>query len=116
MTTLPREQWERTESADWWRAGQAARQQINGAATEKMLDLANVQAGSRVLDVAVGTGEPTLMAAHRVGRRGSLLATDHSASMLNVAAEAARKESLTNVETRVMDARTWSSTWTHLTQ
>ena len=48
MTTFTRtrEQWERKESADWWNAGQAARQQIIGAATEKMLDLAGVQAGS----------------------------------------------------------------------
>jgi SAM-dependent methyltransferase len=106
MTTFTRtrEQWERKESADWWSAGQAARQQIIGAATEKMLDLAGVQAGSRVLDVAAGTGESTLMAAQRVGGRGYVLATDHSSSMLSVAAEAARKESLTNVETRVMNA------------
>jgi ubiquinone/menaquinone biosynthesis C-methylase UbiE len=104
MTTLTREQWERKESADWWRAGQAARQQIIGAATEKMLDLAGVQAGSRVLDVAAGTGESTLMAAQRVGGRGYVLATDHSSRMLSVAAEMARKESRTNVETRVMNA------------
>ena len=44
------------------------------------------------------------MAARRVGPTGSVLATDDSASMLNVAAEAARKEGLTNVETRVMNA------------
>jgi len=88
MTTFTREQWERKESADWWNAGQAARQQIIGAATEKMLDLAGVQAGSRVLDVAAGTGESTLMAAQRVGGRGYVLATDQSSSMLSVAAEA----------------------------
>jgi ubiquinone/menaquinone biosynthesis C-methylase UbiE len=104
MTTLTREQWERKESADWWSAGHALRQQALGAATEMMLDLAAVQLGSRVLDVAAGTGEQTLMAARRVGPTGSVLATDHSSSMLNVAAEAARKEGLTNVETRVMDA------------
>ena len=104
MTTLTREQWERKETADWWSAAQARRRQIYGAATEKMLDLAGVQAGSRVLDVAVGTGESTLMAAQRVGGRGYVLATDHSSTMLSVAAEAARKESRTNVETRVMNA------------
>jgi len=103
MTTLTREQWERKETADWWSAAQARRRQIYGAATEVMLDLAGVQAGRRVLDVAAGTGEQTLMAAHRVGPTGYVLATDHS-SMLNVAAEAARKEGLTNVETRVMNA------------
>jgi ubiquinone/menaquinone biosynthesis C-methylase UbiE len=102
--TLTPEKWGNKESADWWSAGQARRQQIYGAATEMMLDLAAVQAGSRVLDVAAGTGESTLMRARRVGPTGNVLATDNSASMLKVAAEAARNEGLTNVETRVMDA------------
>jgi ubiquinone/menaquinone biosynthesis C-methylase UbiE len=104
MTTIPPEKWGLKESADWWSAGQAARQQIYGAATEMMLDLASIQPGSRVLDVAAGTGESMLMAARRVGPTGYVLATDNSSSMLNVAAEAARKEGLTNVETRVMNA------------
>ena len=103
MTTLTREQWERKETADAWSAAQARRRQMYGAATEMMLDMAAVQPGSRVLDVAAGTGEQTLMAARRVGPTGYILATDHSSSMLNVAAEAARKEGLNNVETRVMN-------------
>jgi ubiquinone/menaquinone biosynthesis C-methylase UbiE len=102
--TLTPEKWGRKESADWWSAGQAARQQLYGAATETMLELAGVQAGSRVLDVAAGTGESTLIAAARVGSKGHVVAADVSASMLNVAAEAARKAGLTNVETRVMNA------------
>ena len=102
--TLTPEQWGRKESADFWSAGQAARQQNYGAATEMMVDMAGVQPGSRVLDVAAGTGDSTLMAAHRVGPSGYVLAADVSASMLNVAAEAARKASFTNVETRVMNA------------
>jgi SAM-dependent methyltransferase len=104
MTTLTREQWERKETADSWSAAQARRRQIYGAATEMMLEVAAIQPSSRVLDVAAGTGEQTLMAARRVGPTGYVLATDHSSSMLNVAAEAARKEGLKNVETRVMNA------------
>jgi len=104
MTTLTREQWERKETADWWSAAQARRRQIYGAATEMMLEVVAIQPSSRVLDVAAGTGEQTLMAARRVGPTGYVLATDHSSSMLNVAAEAARKEGLKNVETRVMNA------------
>jgi SAM-dependent methyltransferase len=102
--TLTPEKWGRKESTDWWSAGQAARQQIYGAATEMMLDLAGVQADSRVLDVAAGTGESTLMTARRVGPKGHVLAADVSASMLNVAAEAARQAGFANVETRVMNA------------
>ncbi|HXV78793.1 MAG TPA: hypothetical protein VEG60_02830 [Candidatus Binatia bacterium] len=71
MTTLTREQWERKESADWWSAGQARRQQIYRAATEMMLDLAAVQPGSRVLDVAAGTGEQTLWLLAALGREGT---------------------------------------------
>ena len=102
--TLTPEKWRNKESADWWSAGQARRQQTYGAATEIMLDSAGVQPGSRVLDVAAGTGDQTLMAARRVGPTGNVLAIDDSASMLKVAAEAARKEGLTNVDTRVMNA------------
>jgi ubiquinone/menaquinone biosynthesis C-methylase UbiE len=104
MPTFTGEQWGRKESADWWRAGQAARQQVYGTATEVMLGLASIQPGSRVLDVAAGTGDQTLMAARRVEPTGNVLATDDSASMLKVAAEAARNEGLTNVETRIMNA------------
>jgi ubiquinone/menaquinone biosynthesis C-methylase UbiE len=103
-TTLSPEKWGLKESADWWSAGQAARQQTLGAATEMMLDVASIQPGSRVLDVAAGTGESTLMAARRIGLTGNVLAADHSPSMLQVGVEAARKEGLTNVETRVMNA------------
>jgi ubiquinone/menaquinone biosynthesis C-methylase UbiE len=90
--------------AEGWRHGAAARAQFLGAITEMMLDLAGVGPGSRVLDVAAGTGEQTLLAARRVGPDGSVLATDIAASMLAVAAEAARRDGLSNVETRVMDA------------
>jgi hypothetical protein len=44
-----------TENADRWSAGQALRQQIFGAATKMILDVASVRPGSRVLDVAAGT-------------------------------------------------------------
>ena len=76
--TLPPEKWGLTESADWWSAGQVRRQQTYGAATEMMLDLAGVQEGSRILDVAAGTGESTLMAAGRVGSTGYVVAADVS--------------------------------------
>lgn len=102
--TLPAEKWGLKETADWWSTLRAARQQVYGAATDMMLDLAEVHAGSRVLDVAAGTGESTLIAARRVGPMGHVLAADVSASMLTVAAESAHKEGLTNVETRVMNA------------
>src|SRR5512132_4074999 len=92
------------EGAERWHRGKAQRAEATGSANELMLNLANLRSGDRVLDVAAGTGEQTLMAARRVGPTGYVVATDHSSSMLNVAAEAARKEGLKNVETRVMNA------------
>jgi SAM-dependent methyltransferase len=68
-----------------------------------MLDLADLRTGNRVLDVAAGTGDQTLLAAQRVGPSGYVLATDISTSMLNAAADAVRRVGLMNVETRVMD-------------
>jgi SAM-dependent methyltransferase len=74
-----------------------------GPATEIMLDMADVRPGSRVLDVAAGAGEQTLVTARRVGPDGHVLATDISANILEFAAAEARGAGITNVETRVMD-------------
>ena len=90
--------------AEGWQRRKAQGAKVNVVADEMMLDLANLRAGSRVLDVAAGTGEQTIRAAQRVGPSGYVLATDVSASMLNLAAAAIRDAGLSNVETRVMDA------------
>jgi SAM-dependent methyltransferase len=92
------------EVAEQWQRGKAQRDDVNAAANEMMLDLANLRPGHRVLDVAAGTGDQTLMAARCVGATGYVLATDLSTSMLKLAADAAREADLTNVETRVLDA------------
>jgi ubiquinone/menaquinone biosynthesis C-methylase UbiE len=92
------------EGAEQWQRGKAHRAEVTGPANEMMLDLADLRIGDRVLDVAAGTGDQTLMAAQRVGATGYVLATDISASMLKIAAEAARNAGLTNIETKVMDA------------
>jgi ubiquinone/menaquinone biosynthesis C-methylase UbiE len=96
--------WESSEVAERRNCGRARRVQIHGPATQMMLDLAEIRTGNRVLDVAAGTGDQTIMTAQRVGPTGHVLATDISASMLKLAADAAREAGLTNVETRVMDA------------
>ncbi|KRT54440.1 class I SAM-dependent methyltransferase [endosymbiont of Ridgeia piscesae] len=59
--------------------------------------------GSRVLDVAAGTGEQTLAVARRVGSEGWVLATDISPSILHFAGQSARAEGLNNVATRELD-------------
>ena len=96
--------WESNEIAERRNRGRAQRFAMHGPATQMMLDLAGVKTGTRVLDVAAGTGDQTLMAAQRVGATGYVLATDISASMLKLTADTAREAGLTNIETRVMDA------------
>src|SRR5215475_15903167 len=91
-------------AAEGWRSGATARAFL-GPITERMLDLAGIGSGHHVLDVAAGTGEQTLMAARRVGPHGFVLATDIADRMLAYLDETARNEGLTNVQTRLMDAR-----------
>ena len=97
--------WSSQEVAERRNRGRARRGEIQGPATQMMLDLAEVRTGSRVLDVAAVTGDQTLMAGQRVGPSGYVLAIDVSASMLKLAADAAREAGLMNVESRVMDAQ-----------
>ena len=92
------------ERAERFSRMQAQRNEAHGPATEMMLDLADLRTGNRVLDVAAGTGDQTLLAARRVGPNGYVLAIDLSANMLNTATDAVRRAGLTNVETRIMDA------------
>ena len=91
-------------AAEGWQRGATARAHLTPI-TERMLDLAGIGSGHRVLDVAAGTGEQTLMAAMRVGVQGFVVATDIADRMLAYLDEAARIKGITNVQTRLMDAR-----------
>ena len=56
----------------------------NGAelVTDKMLEMADISLGNRVLDLASGAGNQTLIAAKRVGPNGHVVANDISPTML----------------------------------
>jgi SAM-dependent methyltransferase len=96
-----RAQWD-TAAEAWDRWGPFIGRWL-GAATQRMLDAAKIDAGSRVLDVAAGAGEQTLAAARRVGARGSVLATDISPGILAYAQRAAEAAGLSNIQTRELD-------------
>jgi SAM-dependent methyltransferase len=96
-----REQWQAAAEA-WHRWGPTLHQWL-GEATKVMLEMAGIREGQRVLDVAAGAGEQTMVIAQRVGPTGSVLATDISSNILDFAGQAARGAGLKNVETRVMD-------------
>src|SRR5438477_18724 len=71
---------------------------------ERLVELAGVEPGSRVLDVAAGYGEPSLTAARRVGPKGSVVATDISAEMISFGRERASAAGLENIEFVESDA------------
>jgi ubiquinone/menaquinone biosynthesis C-methylase UbiE len=72
--------------------------------TVQMLELAGIQAGKRVLDIAAGDGDQSMMAARIVGTEGYVLATDISSNLLAYASSSAEEEGLKNFQTKVMDA------------
>ena len=83
-----------------WNIWEQGAQHLN----ERLVDLARIRPGHRVLDVGTGLGEPALTAARRVGPNGSVVATDLSSALLSLAREEAVRLGLRNVEFREMDA------------
>ena len=96
-----REQWQNAAGA-WNEWGGLLREWL-GAPTEIMLDMAKIGAGARVLDVAAGAGDQTLMAAERVGKSGFVLATDISPKILEFALSNARAHGFDNVRVSEQD-------------
>ena len=66
--------------------------------SERLVELAAVEPGSRVLDVACGYGEPSLTASRAAGSDGGVVATDISAEMIAYGRERARAAGIDNIE------------------
>lgn len=97
-----RREW--TEAAAGWRKWHAQLEVLGGAATEAIVEAAQVSPGLRVLDLASGTGEPALSLAQAVGPTGSVTATDLVPEMLAAAAEHAQQRGITNITFQQADA------------
>jgi ubiquinone/menaquinone biosynthesis C-methylase UbiE len=106
MDDVERQQQEaaRARAVAFWRQHDEMEARLTRPVSERMLDLARISPGMRVLDVAAGRGEPALPAAHRVGPHGWVLAVDQSEGVLQIARERASREGLKNVEFQVADA------------
>jgi ubiquinone/menaquinone biosynthesis C-methylase UbiE len=73
------------------------------AVTEGMLELAALQPGARVLELACGPGGLGLAAAQRIGPDGEVVISDVVAEMTAIAAARASALGLGNVSTRELD-------------
>ncbi len=89
---------------EFWRRYDAIEARLSAPLSERMLDLAAIAPGMRVLDVATGRGEPALRIAKRVGSHGSVLCVEPAAAILQIAREQAAQQGLTNLEFRESDA------------
>ncbi len=74
--------------------------------SRKLVELADLEPGKTVLDVATGYGEPALTAARAVMPGGHVMATDIAPNLLAFGRERAARAGLDNVEFRESDAET----------
>jgi ubiquinone/menaquinone biosynthesis C-methylase UbiE len=65
----------------WWPHIEKAAQSLSN----RLVDLAEISTGQRILDIATGIGERALTAARVVGTTGHILAIDISTEMLAIA-------------------------------
>jgi ubiquinone/menaquinone biosynthesis C-methylase UbiE len=77
----------------WWKTFENGAQKVS----DRLIELANIESGDKVLDVATGIGEPAISAAKIVGNSGRVTATDISSEMLAIAEERARSMGLHEV-------------------
>lgn len=92
-----RNTWE--SAAPGWAKWEHAFTKAFSDATDKLIDMAGVQPGMRVLDLACGTGSQTVRAARRVGPSGEVVASDISETMLQFVNDNASTEGLGNIDT-----------------
>jgi SAM-dependent methyltransferase len=100
--TGQRQQWD--SAATGWKKWSELIDLASSAVSERLVQLAGVEPGSRVLDVAAGYGEPSLTAARTAGPNGSVVATDISAQMLAYGRERVAAAGLDNIEFVEADA------------
>ena len=92
------------EASKGWREWSEFIDRTTAPVSERLIAMARVEPGQRVLDVAAGYGEPSLTAAKLVGPEGEVVATDISAGMLAYGRERAAAAGHQNVEFIESDA------------
>jgi ubiquinone/menaquinone biosynthesis C-methylase UbiE len=91
--------WEE-KSAEWKKTAYETVSK-DDAPNQLLIDLAGIRAGDSVLDLASGTGEPSISIALHVGGKGRVTATDVTPNMLNTARQRAERLGLGNMNFEV---------------
>ncbi|HEY6836895.1 MAG TPA: methyltransferase domain-containing protein, partial [Gaiellaceae bacterium] len=97
-----RRDWDK--AAHGWNRWQEFIYSSTAPVSERLVELADVKQGDRVLDVAAGAGEPSLTAAKAAGPEGGVVATDISPTMLAFGRERAAAAGIDNIEFVEVDA------------
>jgi enediyne biosynthesis protein CalE5 len=85
----------------WWQTIERGAQKVS----DRLVGMAEIKPGNRVLDIATGIGEPAVTAAKRVRPNGKVVATDISSQMIVIAKSRAKSLGLdTIIEFREGDA------------
>jgi ubiquinone/menaquinone biosynthesis C-methylase UbiE len=103
MTTLNSPDWNsfsRANASQKWRKQSAA---MGSGMTEAIVAAAKVAPGMRVLDIACGTGEPSITIARLLQGTGEVVGVDLSGGPLAVAGERAKEHGLSNVRFQQAD-------------
>jgi ubiquinone/menaquinone biosynthesis C-methylase UbiE len=81
--TQQRQMWDNAAAGwqAWWGTIERGAQKVS----DKIVELAEIKAGDRVLDIATGIGEPAVTAARKVIPNGKVIAIDISPQMLAIA-------------------------------
>lgn len=95
--------WGPDHAAAWWRWFHIIEESAQGLGA-RMIELAEIGPGDRVLDVATGLGEPALSVAAAVAPGGGVEAIDASPDMLGFARQRAVAAGLDTIAFRVMAA------------
>jgi ubiquinone/menaquinone biosynthesis C-methylase UbiE len=86
------------ESAPYWQKHHDTIRVMFEPITRAIIEDAQIASGQSVLDVAGGTGEPSLTIAEVVGPAGRVTYTDAVAEMVAAAEQEARRRGLSNIE------------------
>lgn len=73
-------------------------------AQDKLLEMAELQPGEKLMDIACGTGLVSFPAAEKVGEHGFVLATDISDSMVKIGTGSTKEKNYHNIRFERMDA------------